>query len=151
MGLTTNKNDPRLGHGVDNEEVPQNEVYLILSEEERAKGFVRPVRRTYVHIGKNIDTSKMIALTEEQKERYSSENYIGFIPNEDNNSSITGRLIRKEDLMPGCNVSTTMAIDIAETYARNPKFYGSTYCIYCQKHLRVEEFVWYGTNETVGS
>lgn len=27
----------------------QQEGYIVLAEEERAKGFVRPVRRTYVH------------------------------------------------------------------------------------------------------
>jgi hypothetical protein len=46
---TTDPSDPRLGHGADEHPVPQNEAYLVLSEEERAKGFVRPVRRSYVH------------------------------------------------------------------------------------------------------
>ena len=35
--LTTNPKDPRLGHGSDDKPVPQQEAYLILSEEERAK------------------------------------------------------------------------------------------------------------------
>ena len=40
--LTTDRNDPDLGvSGPDG----QNKKYLILSEEERAKGFVRPVYR----------------------------------------------------------------------------------------------------------
>ena len=47
--LTANRNDPRLGHGVDDEPTGMNEAYLVLSDEERAKGFVRPVRTTYVH------------------------------------------------------------------------------------------------------
>lgn len=51
MPITTDPNDPRLGHGVDDEPVPQQEVYLVLSDEERAKGFVRPVRRSYKHVG----------------------------------------------------------------------------------------------------
>jgi hypothetical protein len=33
----------------------QQREYLVLSEEERAKGFVRPVRRTYIHVGKDPD------------------------------------------------------------------------------------------------
>lgn len=49
MSLTSDHNDPRLGHGADREPRPQNDVYLVLSEEERAKGFVRPVRRSYRH------------------------------------------------------------------------------------------------------
>jgi hypothetical protein len=47
--LTTDPTDPRLTHGVDEKPTPQAEAYLILSEEERAKGFIRPVRQSYVH------------------------------------------------------------------------------------------------------
>jgi len=52
MGVTSDPNDPRLTHGaesLDGPPVPQADVYLVLSEDERARGFVRPVRRTYVH------------------------------------------------------------------------------------------------------
>jgi hypothetical protein len=49
VSLTADPNDPRLGRGVDTEPQDQNETYLILSEEERAKGFVRPLYRSYVH------------------------------------------------------------------------------------------------------
>jgi len=48
-GTTSDRNDPRLTHGVDAEPVEQDEVYLVLSEEERAAGFVRPLRTEYVH------------------------------------------------------------------------------------------------------
>ena len=47
--LTTDKNDPDLKRGIDTGPVPQNKAYLILSEEERAKGFVRPYRDSYEH------------------------------------------------------------------------------------------------------
>lgn len=50
-GITSDRDDPRLTHGVDHEPIGQAEVYLVLSDEERAKGFVRPVRRSYVHTG----------------------------------------------------------------------------------------------------
>lgn len=69
-----------------------NAAYLVLSEEERAQGFVRPVRETYVHTT--------------------------------------------------CGVETRMNRAIAETYARNPAFYGATYCVHCRTHLPVAEFVW---------
>lgn len=49
MTLTTDPSDPRLGHGVDEEPIPQHDVYLVLSDEERAKGFVRPFVQRYVH------------------------------------------------------------------------------------------------------
>jgi hypothetical protein len=47
--LVTDPEDPRLGHGVDETPVPMHEAYLVLSEEERAKGFVRPVFMAYRH------------------------------------------------------------------------------------------------------
>lgn len=46
MSLTTDRNDPGLK---DHRPDGQQKAYLILSEEERAKGFVRPVRTSYVH------------------------------------------------------------------------------------------------------
>jgi hypothetical protein len=49
MSFTTDPNDPRLGHGEDRTPTPLHDVYLVLSEEERAEGFVRPVYRSYIH------------------------------------------------------------------------------------------------------
>ena len=69
--------------------------YIVLSDAERARGFVRPVRRTYVH----------------QK----------------------------------CGVATTMGQSLAETYARDPKFYSGAFCVGCSAHFPVGaagEFVW---------
>ena len=104
MSLTTDRNDPELGHGSDDGKVPQSKKYLVLSDEELAKGFVRPVRTTYTHLV--------------------------------------------------CGTETTMNRTIAETYARDPKFYGATYCVHCGMHKPVGEngeFVWTGTNEKVGT
>ncbi len=45
----------------------------------------------------------------------------------------------------GCGAVTTMGVAIAETYAKNPTFYGSTYCVGCRMHRPVGEageFVW---------
>lgn len=95
MGLTTDPNDPRLGHGSNDEPVPQNEAYLVLSDEERAQGFVRPYRAAYKHLT--------------------------------------------------CGTVTTMGRAIAETYARQPSFYGATYCVHCSMHKPVGpdgEFEW---------
>lgn len=51
MGITSDRNDPRLSHGVDSgAPVPQAEAYLVLSADDLAKGFVRPVRRSYRHL-----------------------------------------------------------------------------------------------------
>lgn len=68
------------------------EVYLVLDEEERKKGFTRPYRDTYRHTA--------------------------------------------------CGMLTRMGYEIAETYARDPFFYGGTYCTTCQMHRPVAEFTW---------
>lgn len=44
-----------------------------------------------------------------------------------------------------CGVATTMSVPIAETFARDPKFYGSTFCTRCADHFLIGEygnFVW---------
>ena len=100
--LTTDPTDPRLTHGVDAAPVPQAAAYLVLSDEERAKGFVRPVRRRYVHLT--------------------------------------------------CGAITTMSQILAETYARDPSFYGATFCTRCSMHKPVSEFEWDDdSGEKVGS
>lgn len=79
----------------------QQKAYVVLSEDERGKGYVRPIRQSYIHTT--------------------------------------------------CGAVTRMSLAIAETYARDPKFYGATFCIGCKDHLPVEEFIWDGTDEKVGS
>ena len=37
------------------------------------------------------------------------------------------------------------------TYARNPKFYGGTFCVACSMHRPVGEFVWETDGSVVGS
>lgn len=73
----------------------QQRDYIVLSDAERAKGFVRPVRRSYVH--------------------------------------------------ETCGGATTMGLEIAETYARQPDYYGSTFCVHCGAHFLIGihgQFVW---------
>lgn len=44
-----------------------------------------------------------------------------------------------------CGAATTMSLDIAQTYAANPFFYGATYCVRCRMHRPVGEhgeFLW---------
>jgi len=74
--------------------------YVVLCPDERAKGFVRPVRQSYKHTK--------------------------------------------------CGTVTTMVLALAETYARDPKFYSGTFCCGCGKHFPVAEFTWVGTDEVVG-
>lgn len=153
MPITTDPNDPRLGQGIDKTPVPQNEVYLVLSDEERAKGFVRPLRHSYVHVGPPGPKYPLRDLTPEQRQRY-GDSWAKWEAYPESESPKTGKFWTQEQLdnvANGCGTVTTMAESIAETYARNPHFYGATYCTRCQKHLPVAEFVWDGTDERVGS
>jgi len=68
MSLTTDKNDPCLN--TPKGEGQQNECYLVLNEEERERGFVRPYRNRYIHVGRDVKSHwKGIhrMLTEEDK------------------------------------------------------------------------------------
>ena len=78
--------------------------YWVLSEEERAKGFMRPVRQVYLH--------------------------------------------------QRCGTTTRMGQALAETYARDPNFYGATFCVHCKAHYPVGaegEFTWDDSTEKVGT
>jgi hypothetical protein len=49
MTLTTNPGHPDLQRKIDESPVSQRDTYLVLSDEEIAKGFIKPVRRSYTH------------------------------------------------------------------------------------------------------
>ena len=150
--LTTDPNDPRLGRGCDSGPVPQNAAYLVLPEEERAKGYVRPLRLTYKHVGVR-PVYPLRELTSEEKMRFAG--YAAYEAYPEGSrlrvGSVTGRYWTQAQLASGCGKATRMSHAIAETYARNPKFYSGTYCAHCQMHLPVAEFVWEGTTDVVGS
>lgn len=50
-----------------------------------------------------------------------------------------------------CGSVTTMGRALSETYARDPSFYGATFCVRCNRHLPVAEFTWTADGERVGS
>ena len=50
-----------------------------------------------------------------------------------------------------CGIGPTMGRALAETYARDPKFYGGTFCCGCRTHYPVSEFVWEPDGSVVGS
>lgn len=125
--------------------------YLVLSDEERSKGFVRPVRKTYLHTGMrpNAETRDLNA---EELALYADQKYVRYeeYPKDDSTASV-GRFWTQAELDSGCGGSqTTMGLELAETYARNPRFYGSTFCCSCRTHFPVAEFKWLD-GQTVGS
>jgi len=50
-----------------------------------------------------------------------------------------------------CGTVTTMGRALSETYARDPSFYGATFCCGCNRHLPVQEFTWTTDGQRVGS
>jgi hypothetical protein len=132
----------------------QQKGYVVLCDEERAKGFVRPVRETYRHVGTRPKHA-LRDLTEREAETYKDVGYIKYEEHPRNpESGPVGRYWTKAQLESGCGSTTTMGRALAETYARDPGFYSGTFCCTCGAHFPVGkdgEFVWDGTDEKVGT
>lgn len=128
----------------------QQQDYIILTAEERAKGFIEPVRTTYRHVGRRPQ-HPIRDLTDDEHKQYDRFGYVKYEKYPESEAPKVGRFWTAADLASGCDTITTMARSIAETYARDPSFYGGTFCVTCGKHLPLDEFVWEGTNQIVGS
>jgi hypothetical protein len=50
-----------------------------------------------------------------------------------------------------CGGVTRMGRALSETYARDPAFYGATFCVKCNAHYPVDQFVWTADGAQVGS
>jgi hypothetical protein len=126
--------------------------YVVLSEEERAKGFVRPVRRSYKHVGAR-PVYPTRELTDEERKLFGAE-FVVFEEYPPEKCPATGRFWKKSELNSGCGTVTTMSQPLAETYARSPAFYSGTYCSGCRNHFPVGadgEFVWVDDGTRVGT
>ena len=136
----------------------QHVDHWVLSPEERARGFVRPVRNCYTHVGPPGPQNPLRDLTPHEREVYDPEyaKYEEYPPLVQAEGKL-GRFWTQAQLDAigqGCGRTTLMPRAIAETYAVNPGYYGSTFCSGCQKYLAVGErgeFVWEGTQERVGT
>lgn len=135
----------------------QQKTYLALSDEERAKGFVRPVRTTYKHVGIAGPKHPLRDLTEDEHGRYDKYGYVKFEDYPGSMRPVGGRFWTQAELDrigKGCQATTTMNRVLSETYACKPSFYGATFCATCNKHLPVGvdgEFVWVDDGERVGT
>lgn len=159
MSLTTDRNNPCLDKVKEN---GQQACYLILSDEERAKGFIRPLRFSYTHLGINWNKVPHELNVFEKEKIIDNKVYVAtlyHVQDKETGKFIGGRYLTQNELdqydknkyTGGCGTATKMHISIAETYARNPKFYGATFCCGCGTHINVNEFVWEHTHEIVGS
>ena len=126
----------------------QHGAYWVLFAEERAQGFVRPVRGSYRHVGTAGPAHPTRDLTPEESARYEKFGYAKLEMYPESELPKTGRFWTQRDLDSvgrGCGAVTSMGRSIAETYARKPSYYGRTFCARCRAHLPVGaagEFVW---------
>jgi hypothetical protein len=136
-------------------ETGQHASYIVLCPDERAKGFVRPYRDAYKHVGM-AGPDPQNRLTHSQSQ---PESFIELAPRSDphNHDEPAERIVRywtREQIAAagkGCGTVTTMGRALSETYARQPTFYTHTFCVYCNQHLLVAEFVWTLDGARVGS
>ena len=61
------------------------------------------------------------------------------------------RPVRQSYRHDKCGAVTVMGKTLAETYARDPKFYGATFCVRCGTHFPVAGFTWDPGTDVVGS
>lgn len=122
-------------------ETGQHPSYIVLCEEERRRGFVRPYRDTYKHVG---SCGKEQPPVEDQIDRF----FCLMVKGHDGPCL---EFVHGEHPGRGCGSVTTMGRALSETYARDPKFYGATFCVSCNRHLPVAEFVWTADGKQVGS
>lgn len=130
--------------------------YLVLSEEERAKGFVRPVRCSYVHVGNGGPKHATRGLTDDERARFGTEEFALFEEYPESELPRSGKYWTKNELAraTACGATTTMGRALGETYARSPSFYSGTFCSHCRAHFPVGrdgEFIWEDTTEKVGT
>lgn len=102
-----------------------------------------------VHGYPSLTTSKIEARTSNIEDNGMQEKYVVLSKEELDQGFV--RPIRRSYTHDKCGFSTKMALPLCETYARDPSFYGGTYCVGCKIHLPVGEFKWDEDGKTVGS
>lgn len=123
----------------------QQRDYVVLSAEERAKGYVKPVRRSYIHRGPDRLPDNLRDLTPEEHARYDQYGYVKYQPYGENGAGLLGRYWTQPEIDRAgkrCGAVTTTSQAIAETYARDPNFYSGTFCYACGTHYPLKEFEW---------
>lgn len=110
---------------------------------------MRPYREVYVHVGHR--PKNLRDLTEDEKARYKDLGYVKYEAYGPERLPSLGRFWTEEDLKARCGAETRMPAHCARQYAVDPKAYGQTFCCRCGGYYPVDEFVWAGTDERVGS
>lgn len=138
----------------------QHAGYVVLSAEERSKGFVRPVRKSYTHVGRQVcgkerpDSKSSLSEDKVAWLCVGSSDHAGDC---DTFQAVTEQELKNfkaKGSFSGCNYTTSMGRELAETYARDPKFYGATFCSKCKMHFPVGEygeFEWFPNGGKVGT
>lgn len=135
----------------------QHSSYVVLCDEERKKGFVRPYRDAYKHVGRSVcgkivrvDPTGCLGGPREICEEPFGHDGVCVSSNRAVTQHEAAELERSHR-KGGCNTVTTMGRALSETYARDPSFYGATFCVHCNAHFPVADFVWTADGAQVGS
>src|ERR1043165_3911417 len=128
------------------EETGQHKAYIVLCPDERAKGFIRPYRDEYRHVGRSICGN----LCDSDARLGGSRTICSDEFNHVGKCGFQTRVVHQPEhaqieathRIGGCGTVTTMGRALSETYARDPSFYGATFCCGCNRHLPVQEFIW---------
>lgn len=142
--LTTGEPVPEDGSHRELKANGQQKGYVVLTPTERAKGFVKPVRTGYRHIGPPAAPANLRDLDADEHERYDQYGYVKYEPYPEE-SGLLGKFWTQPELDRAgkrCGQTTTMGIALAETYARSPNFYQGTFCCACGTHYPLNEFIW---------
>lgn len=142
-------------------ETGQHDGYIVLCPDERAKGFVRPYRDSYKHVGRSI-CGQMVGKPLHANFALGGPRTIcdDAADHEGDHGIVTRTLSQPEHAdvlrthrLGGCGSVTTMGRALSETYARQFDFYGRTFCCVCNQHFPVGpdgEFVWIEKDGSVG-
>ena len=130
--------------------------HYVMAPEELAAGARAEVRYTYTHVGRPArGWSGLEPLSPDEVEEHAEDGWVAY-ERYPAGSGPSGRYWTLEgiDGTRGCGASTRVPEAVAQTYAANPGYYGSTFCCGCGQYRPVGaegEFVWDGTDVRVGT
>ena len=61
------------------------------------------------------------------------------------------RTLRYTYFHSSCQGTTTMSDEIAIAFAKDPQFHSDLYCCKCTQHFPANQFLWSGSNISVGT
>jgi hypothetical protein len=158
---TTSGDAPSKVRAEQTEATGQHKSYIVLCEDERKKGFVRPYRDAYKHVGRRVCGKPRQLLTSSGIDPTPLPVVCTDEPDHAGDCTVWAPVdsdaamakARDRHVLGGCGSVTTMGRALSETYARDFTFYSGTFCVHCNAHFPVGEhgeFVWIERDGSIG-